>query len=154
MIAGVVAFAILIILLMIISGIITVTYSDPKTVISNAIKSANPSGESTTSEFVLKKDDSIDTSDLSAKTDIDASALFFVYGQFKNTDPIEIGNEGDYMKYTGATSRKMAARVICKQTTEALLNSLNRLGSAYTIQGPPESCEDSSTCCAIILLKK
>ncbi len=154
MIAGVVAFAILIILLIVIGGININPYSDPKTVISNAIKSADPSGESTTQEFFLSKDESIDTSDLASETDLDVGALFFVMGQFKDTDPLEVGDAGEYVKYTGATQRKMAAKVICKQTAEALSSSLERLGSTYNFSEPPESCADSSTCCAIVLLKK
>lgn len=155
MIAGVVAFAILIILLMVINGVGTNAYSDAKTVMSNALKTASPSGEALVGAFVLSKDESVDASDLSIKTDLDERSIYFALGQFDESDGVEVG-DGSYVMYKGLTERKMTAKAVCKQTAGALSLALERLneGSTTYDTGDPEShCEDVQPCCAIVLTR-
>jgi len=160
MIAGVVAFAILIILLMVIGGVGTSAYSDAKTVMANALKTASPSGEATVQDFVLKKDESVDTSDLSTKTDLDEKSIYFTMGQFEDTDGISVSDgssDGTSVHYTGLTQKKMSAKVICKQTTIALDDALLRLNkgsTSYNVGSDAESyCGQVQPCCAIVLTR-
>ena len=156
MIAGVVAFAILIILLMVIGGVGTNAYSDAKTVMANALKTASPSGEATIQDYVLNKDDSVDTADLSTKTDLDSKSIFFTMGQFSDSDGIAVG-DGTYVKYTGLTQKKMSGKVICKQTTDALDAALGRLNEGNTNyeigSGASSYCDQVQPCCAIVLTR-
>jgi len=160
MIAGVVAFAILIILLMVIGGVGTSAYSDAKTVMSNALKTASPSGEATVQDFVLNKGDSVDTADLSTKTDLDAKSIYFTMGQFVDTDSISVTDsqpDGSSVHYTGLTQKKMSAKVVCKQTTDALDAALERLntgGITYDVgNGASSYCDTVQPCCAIVLMR-
>jgi Na+-transporting methylmalonyl-CoA/oxaloacetate decarboxylase gamma subunit len=171
MIAGVVAFAILIILLMVVGGVGTTAYSDAKTVIANAVKTASPSGEATTQDFVLKKTEGVDVSDLAVKTDLDEKSMFFAYGIFGANDGLQIGNDsadsadsltiaGTYLKYTGATQKKLAAKVICKQTSASLSTALSRLNQGTETYNFPSAsdtdnglCEGAQPCCAIVLIR-
>jgi hypothetical protein len=123
--------------------------------LSYAVQSVSPSGEITTKTFVLQKDIAIDSPDLALNTDLDKESLIFVMGQFEDTDGIEVG-EGDFLKYSGTSPKKrLAAKVICKQTNEDLSNALSRLDSSkYDLGSSDSGCaEDGIVCCVIIPIK-
>jgi len=157
MIAGVVAFAILIILLMVIGNVGIGNYSDAKKVLGDAVKTAAPSGPATSQEFVIKKDEPITTSDLAVKTELDEKSMFFNYGQFDETrDSMSIGAEGDSLVYTGSTQKKLAAKVICAQTADDLVKKFALLEASttpYTLDDPTARCEKVQPCCGIILIR-
>ena len=155
MIAGVVAFAILMVLMTVINSIVVGNDADALTEISTAVETASPSGEVTTKTFVLQKDIAIDSPDLALNTDLDKESFIFVMGQFEDTDGIEVG-EGDFLKYSGTSPKKrLAAKVICKQTNEDLSNALSRLDSSkYDLGSSDSGCaEDGIVCCVIIPIK-
>ncbi len=127
---------------------------DAKNQISSALLNAMPLGETITEDFILKNDELIKTQDLAEQKNFSAGVLFFVRGQFKDSDPLEIGENGEYVKYTGATQRIIAAKVVCRRTVESLKEILSMLDGNYSVSDPPVTCKESSTCCAIVLLKR
>jgi hypothetical protein len=157
MIAGVVAFAILIILLMVIGGVGIGNYSDAKKVLGDAVKTAAPSGPATSQNFALRKDEPITTSDLAVTTELDAKSMFFNYGQFdESKDSLAIGSDGDSVVYTGATQKRLAAKILCAQTAEDLVKKFDLLSSSsaqYKLDDPTSKCEQMQPCCGIILIR-
>jgi hypothetical protein len=154
MIAGVVAFAILIVLFMVINGVSLTSTQDPKTVISNGISAISPSGTTTTQNFVIRKMERVDIVDFVTRTGLDSENMFFVKGKLCGNDFLDVGN-GAYVEYTGSTDLKARAKVVCKQTAELLNTSLDTYRDAeYDISVDPMSyCNDAQPCCAIILEK-
>ena len=154
MIAGVVAFAILVILLTILGPFPFTPTNNPVTEISNAIKTASPSGETTTSDFTLQKDQSVDNTDIAVKANLDKESIFFAVGLLGSDQSIMVdsSNGASYVKYTGTLSKKIAARVICKQTAAGLTDALARLGSEYQL-GDASFCGEATPCCAVVLIR-
>lgn len=160
MIAGVVAFAILIILLMVIGGVSLTSSQDAKTVMANAISSVSPSGTTTTSEFTLKRNEEIASEDLIEKTGLDAQSMFFAKGQFGENSAViveAVPEDGSFIRYTGSIDLKARAKVVCKQTYDQVDTALTRYssgtsGTAYTFDTTAEEyCGDYQPCCVIIL---
>jgi hypothetical protein len=153
MIAGVVAFAILMLLLQILPKDVTPN-NDPLTSISTAINSVQPSGEGKTSPFVLNTGTSIAVEDIASKTSMDKGSFIFTMGAFTSEDKIE--TDGTYLRYVGAQKEKtIAAMIICKETNQSLLDSLSRLDSKYDTTSASEGCpEDGLVCCVIIPVKQ
>jgi len=154
MIAGVVAFAILMVLMTVINSIVVGQDAEALTELATAVKNASPSGEETTKTFVLEKDTSIDWSDMANQTDLDKGSFIFTMGQLTDTDGIE--TDGTYLRYSGTSPKKrLMAKVICKQTNEDLANALDRLDSSkYDLGDAASGCEeDGIVCCVIIPMK-
>jgi len=156
MIAGVVAFAILIILLMVINNVNTGVTSNPKDAISTAVKTVGVSGQTTTNVFSFKNGQQVSADDISSQTGLDVGSLFFMTGQFGNDSTITIA-EGKSVLYTGSTEKKVQAIVNCKQNEGALANSISQLSSSSSFSNysfePAAACGDVSPCCAIILIR-
>lgn len=155
MIAGVVAFAILMVLMQVIGGVLTGQDTDALDALSDAVKSANPSGEQPVPNFVLKKGTAVDQSDLALATDLDASSFVFVASDAFSAEEIQVGSEGDYIKYVGSQQKKtIAALVICKPTQEQIDLALDRLSSdSISLEGSP-TCPTGLVCCVIIPKKR
>ncbi len=157
MIAGVVAFAILMVLMQVIGGVLTGQDTDALSAISDAVKSANPSGEQPVSNFVLKKGVSVDQSDLALATDLDAESFIFELGAFGSSSEIE--TDGTYIKYIGSQQKKkLAALVICKPTQEQVDAAVGRIQSGastsdYELNNYSGKCPEGLTCCVIIPTK-
>jgi hypothetical protein len=165
MIAGVVAFAILIVLLMVIGGVNPLgTSQDAKTTISNGIKSISPSGDTTTGVFELNSKSALTSDDLTEKTGLDARSIVFAVGQFgvgsnPNTQVVA-ADSGSGVQYTGSGTLRAKARVICKQTGAKLQAFLDDFvpTTAYAREVNPT---DSGACgeeeympCCIVLLER
>jgi len=157
MIAGVVAFAILIILLLILPPVDPIL-KDAKTVLMNGISSATPSGTVTTEAFAFKQNDLIETVDLLEQTGLDAKSIFFASGQFgagsSPNSSIEIGSNGTYVKYSGVNKLNAQAKVMCKQTAEQLDSSIAVAfsNSTYKVESNAvDACGDFMPCCVIVL---
>ncbi|MFA5126367.1 MAG: hypothetical protein WC462_05195 [archaeon] len=159
MIAGVVAFAILIILLTIVFKVDPDGgYSSARDVIGNSIKAASPSGQATIANFKLDKDGLIGVEDLAVKTSLDADSIFFLKGELGSNPAIEVSSSTpgkSYMKYSG-TGITMSAMVLCKSTASALDESLPLLGDKYdfTATTAMDYCGDATPCCAVILKRQ
>ena len=162
MIAGVVAFAILIVLLMVIGGVNPFgTTQDAKTVIANGISGLSPSGDASTGIFEIKSRTGITNEDLTGKTGLDAKSILFATGQFgagsnPNTSVKPVGEFGAGIQYTGSSSLKAQARIICKSTGAKLVAYMDTLEGMdkYLIDFPPtEQCgeEEFMPCCIVIL---
>jgi hypothetical protein len=159
MIAGVVAFAILIVLLMVINGVNPNTAQDVKTVIVNGIKGVSPSGDQTTGVFELKNN-GIDSSDLVDKTGLSKESMFFAKGQYGNNTSVVLADDMGGFRYTGTNSFRAQARIICKQTGQNLDEYLsNYLANDAKYQNDSslgggvgeQYCQSSEPCCIIIL---
>jgi len=158
MIAGVVAFAILMVLMQVIGGILTGQDTDALSALSDAVKSASPSGQAYAGSFVLQKDLAVRVTNLASETDLDPSSFIFVSGEFASDATIEIADEGKGITYTGSSpKKKIAAMVICEQTSQDMSDALDALsngtnGSKYdlTLNG---ECVDGIVCCVIIPTK-
>jgi len=151
MIAGVVAFAILMVLLPIIANIWNGTGADPIPSISDSIKTVGTSGTLSTVPFVLKKDLSISSTNLASKTDLDKESFIFTMGEFTSEDKIE--TDGTYLKYLGPNGEKtISAIVVCEQTNSDLATSLGRMeASKYDLSLASNGCaRDGLLCCVII----
>jgi hypothetical protein len=157
MIAGVVAFAILMVLMQVIGGVLTGQDTDALDALSDAVKSANPSGEQAVGNFVLKKGVSIDQSDLANATDLDLDSFIFEQGAFSDNE-ITVG-DGTYIRYIGSQQRlTLAATVICKPTPEQMEAAIDRLSddsstSDFTL-GNYSDCPEGLVCCVIIPKKR
>jgi hypothetical protein len=152
MIAGVVAFAILIVLLMVINGVGTIGGQDAKTVITDAIRSISPSGDTSTPEFYLGGSGGINgvTADDLSKTGLDPQSIQFSLGKYASSDSgLTLTSDPSGVRYNGSTKLKAKARVICKQTGEKLSTYLS---SNVSDAGDITVCgEEYQPCCAVIL---
>lgn len=171
MIAGVVAFAILMVLMQVIGGVLTGQDTDALSAISDAVKSANPSGEQPVANFVLKKGVSVDQSDLALATDLDADSFIFVLGAYGvDSGTNEIETDGTYLKYIGSQQKKkLAAIVVCKPTAAQVGSAVGRITAAtatstydFTTLSTEDGCVSDATtkccpeglvCCVIIPTK-
>lgn len=181
MIAGVVAFAILMVLMQIIGGVLTGQDTDALDSISSKIKAVQPSGQDNTGNFVLKKGVTIDATDLASKTDLDEGSFVFLENELVPEVEVSFTGEsiGDYIKYTGSQQKHtLSAFVICKPTAQQLENTLARFGDddrdieltgSFQSSSGVDSSSDSSLlrgadddsgcinglpCCAIIPMKR
>jgi len=161
MIAGVVAFAILMVLLQVIGGITKGTDSDALTAISNAVSSASPSGQAFATPFILKKDVAVMVTNLASKTDLDKDSFIFTKGEFvSDTDEIEVAEDGTWMKYTGAKpQKKISAVVVCEQTNSDLSTALDMIEASTPTKDVaiakilPGCKNDGIVCCVIVPTK-
>ncbi|MCX6803103.1 MAG: hypothetical protein NTY48_00870 [Candidatus Diapherotrites archaeon] len=159
MIAGIVAFAILMVLLTIIGRVGFDQTLSAKSAVEDGISQALPSSAVTTKNFVLKAGDELTSSDLTNKTNLDPSRIFFVKGQIGDS---EISVENNYSgSSTGGTNfmknikasgdLKARAKIICKATCSEVSDSLGRLGSKYSVgEFSPGSSEDNQSCCVVV----
>lgn len=164
MIAAVVAFAILIVLFMVLNQIGTPTGQDAKNVVANAIKSISPSGDVSTTEFELggSGSNSVSSSDLTDKTGLDEKSMFFAIGQFggsSSAGAVSVASDGSALLYNGTTKIRVKARVVCKQTGTALDSYISSSGlqskypSGFEKSGSDYCGEDNQPCCVVILIK-
>ncbi|MFA6268945.1 MAG: hypothetical protein WCW13_02435 [archaeon] len=162
LIAGVVAFAILIILLLILNGVIPPGGGDAKTAISNGISGIKPSGDTTTPVFDLSAKSTITSADLVTKTGLDEKSIVFAVGQFGvGSNPntaVTATNNGTGIQYNGTSSLRAQARIICKATGEKLKQFLDETISSdsYKIEVDPSSSdacgvEEAQPCCIVLL---
>jgi len=163
MIAGVVAFAILIVLLMVIGGVNPFgNTQDAKTVIANGIRSISPSGDTTTGVFEISRN-GITNDDLTDKTGLDAKSIVFDTGHFgagnSPNDSVIVPSSGSGVQYNGSNTLRAKARVICKQTGQKLADYLSEYvapSGKYALETDPisdEACgtEEYQPCCIILL---
>jgi hypothetical protein len=161
MIAGVVAFAILMVLMQVIGGILTDQDTNALDALSNSVKSANPSGEERVTNFVLRKGATIDNVDLAMSTDLDEASFVF----YTNDDLPEVeSDDGTYIRYTGSQQKLiLSAIIICKPTGTQLDTAIQRLQNEYSINtaftpvGNSDDsglCEAGLVCCGIVPLKR
>jgi len=170
MIAGVVAFAILMVLMQVIGGVLTGTDVAALSAISAAVSSASPSGQANAGSFILEKGLAIGVEDLASETDLDRESFIFTLGEFGVVDgstpdsSISIGSDpdvGTYLEYKGSQpKKKISAIVICKQTNEDLMDALGRIEaggkqdvSNVTTSSTPGCPNDGVVCCVIIPTK-
>jgi hypothetical protein len=163
MIAAVVAFAILIILLNMLNidffGCSNTGGMSFRDTISNSVKAAMPSGQTTTSNFCVTKDSITESTDLALKASVEPSSIFFLKGELKDNQSVIVDSStsgSSYFKYTASTNVKLKAMTMCKQTAAALDQSLTILGDKYDLSASTAEayCKESQPCCAIILLRQ
>ena len=167
MIAGVVAFAILIILLSVISGVLFSTSNDPVTAIGTTLKTVSPSGQGLTEKFQVKSNGTILATNFATKTDLDASSIKFFVGQLQSyttgSSLLTVGETGgtngtkvSYVTWKGAQALNARAQVICGATGEDAAVSLGLLDSTkydYSSSDLIAYCQDAKPCCAVVLDK-
>jgi len=156
MIAGIVAFAILMLLLTIIMKVDITNTGDAKSAIENGIASALPSSTVTTKNFTMKSGDEVTAEDLTNKTGLDASRIYFVSGQMKETD-VTIDNEGDAggaLVNARSGELKVRAKIICKATGASVAASLARLDDYTVDEFSADSCEENNQSCCVVVLEK
>ena len=172
MIAGVVAFAILIILLTVINGIGIDPSGNPKDAISTTLKQVMSGGSANTKNFSIDKDTQIFAADVATKASIDTESVFFFYGTLLSKKPTSDGGPGltvdktnstppvSYVSWTGSQSLKARAKVVCGATIDAAVQALSILGTQYNVGDSSdevnafkEYCATSQPCCAVILDK-
>lgn len=155
MIAGVVAFAILMVLMQVIGGVLTGQDTDALTALSGAVDNASPSGQSYSGSFVLQKDLAVRATNLANETDLDKESFIFVPGEFASDPTINVEN-GDHITYTSSTgalpTKKIAAIVICEQTNQDLADAISSMDSSkYDFTNADAGCaNDGIVCCVII----
>jgi hypothetical protein len=154
MIAGVVAFAILMVLMQVIGGVLTGTDVAALSAISAAVSSASPSGQASAGSFILEKQIEIGVEDLASETDLDRESFIFTMGEFTAADSID--TDGTYLKYSGSQpKKKISATIICKQTNADLEAALGRIDSSkQDVSLASSGCpNDGIVCCVIIPTK-
>lgn len=123
--------------------------------LSDAVKSANPSGEQIVQNFVLNKGTMVNQSDLFLATDLDASSFIFEQGAFDESE-IQVG-EGNYINYVGIEKKlTLSALVICKPTQQQIKDTIalnNSLFGTDFIFGNYINCPQDLICCVIIPMK-
>ncbi len=159
MIAGIVAFAILMLLLTIIMKVdIGGQGGNPKSVIENGISSALPSSTITTNNFTMKAGDEVTSEDLINKTGLDASRIYFVAGQMKlDTDVtiVELDDGGASLTNKRSGDLRVRAKVICKANGLSVAGALERLGDKYDVSSFSDSmCEEDNQSCCVVVLEK
>ncbi|MEI7960867.1 MAG: hypothetical protein WCI04_00880 [archaeon] len=162
MIAGVVAFAILIILLSVISGVMFSTNNDPLNAIGTTLKTVAPSGQTLTDKFQVKSGVTVRATNFATKTDLDASSIMFFKGMFEDNDLLKVdvsdgsnGTKVSYMSWTGSTALTARAQVICGATAAEAVSALELLDSSFNVNASDlgNYCGDAKPCCAIVLDK-
>ena len=154
MIAGVVAFAILMVLMQVIGGVLTGTDVAALSAISAAVSSASPSGQAAAGSFILEKGLDVAVEDLASETDLDKESFIFTAGEFDpNVDGVE--TDGTYLRYSGSQpKKKIAATIICKQTNDDLITALSRVSDKQDVSLAESGCvNDGIVCCVIIPTK-
>jgi len=125
--------------------------------ISTAIKIVGVSGQTTTNVFTFVNGAEISADDISSKTGLDVNSLFFMKGQYAADSTLSFAATGKSVVYTGQTAKKLQAIVNCKQTEQALADSLQALSTTPSFSGysfePKATCGDVQPCCAIILIR-
>ena len=121
--------------------------------ISDAVKSANPSGQVSAGPFVLPKSFEVSVVDLASKTDLDKESFVFTMGEFTDADKME--TDGTYLIYRGDSQViNMSAIVVCKQNKDDLLDALERLDSSYDLSLAYDGCPNNEIGCCVIIPTK
>ena len=157
MIAGVVAFAILMVLMQVIGGVLTGTDVAALSALSAAVSSANPSGQANAGSFILEREVGIGVEDLASETDLDRDSFIFTMGEFTDVDSIDVGTDGTYLRYNGSQpKKKISAIVICKQTTEDISAALDRMDPKYNVSSSSlgSRCANNGIVCCVIIPTK
>lgn len=159
MIAGVVAFAILIILLSVISGVIFNPTGNPKDAISTTLKTIGRSGSGLTDTFQIKSNTTLLASNFNDKTALDAQSIMFFSGQFKSNSLLTVdktSNGVSYVTWKGAQPLNARAQVICGATAQEASDAISILDSSkydYSSSDLMSYCGDAQPCCAVVLDK-
>ena len=165
LIAGVVAFAILIILLQIMGGLNFNPSGNAKDTITNAIKNAGMSGNATSANFQLAPNDQIVATNLADKTGYDPQSIMFCAGDKISLDSSKIGDKGlkvetltigdkpvSKVSWGGLTPLKAKAIVVCEVTNTSEAAIIDSYAS--NCSGISDYCNDSQPCCAVIIEKQ
>jgi hypothetical protein len=165
MISGVVAFAILIVLLIIIQGVILNPGGDLPSTVGNAISTAQPSQTTTTRVFEIKPNEIYLVSAFRDRAGIDPDSMYFARGEFSEDKYPDLvvdqtsESKYSYIKWNGTNNLRAKALVVCQQTAKELVEALDIVkgdNDNLIIDEPtdPETyCESARPCCAIILIR-
>jgi hypothetical protein len=130
-----------------------------KASIENGIASALPSSMVTIRECILATKDAITSDELTNKTGLEASRIYFVYGELKSTDVLikNTLNFGGTLTNIHASPIRLKAKVICKATGEQAETALAKLSESGTYNVSDFNsiycAEDTQSCCVIVLEK-
>ncbi|MFA5930773.1 MAG: hypothetical protein WC821_00510 [archaeon] len=160
MIAGVVAFAILIVLLTVISGFGFNPQNNPKDAIIQGLKTAGISGSTTTQVFSMEPGQTLLATNFAAALGYDVESVYFCKSE-KVTNASLTVNEADVsgdagtnistVKWSGATKQKFLARVVCETTADLIDSAADAVSAGCEdIAG---YCLESQPCCAVIFEK-
>ncbi len=167
MISGVVAFAILIVLLIIIQGVILNPGGDLPSTVGNAISTAQPSQTTTTRVFEINPNEIYLVSAFRDRAGIDPDSMYFVRGEFgaDNYEDLIIDKTDtsgySYLTWKGTNKLRAKALVVCQQTAPELDEALsivsgNNDNISDGISDPTDAqeyCGSARPCCAIVLLR-
>lgn len=158
MIAGVVAFAILIVLLTVINQFIFNPQGNSKDAISQALKTAGVSGTVSTQVFEMAPGDSISATNFQSATGYDYQSVFFCKNE-KLDDSGTVGSKLEIItddgpstiSWQGVSKQKFKAKVVCESTNE-LIESATTVVKG-NCSGVAEYCGESQPCCAVVFEK-
>lgn len=164
MIAGVVAFAILIILLSVVSGVLFNPTNNPRDSISTALKTVGRSAQTVTDTFQIKPNTTIFATNFYDKTGLEATSVKFFAGQFGSNNMLKVDEELNMsdearissVTWNGSQALNAKALVLCEVTNEQAANSISKLDSdkyEYNSDELAEYCDDAQPCCAVVLAK-
>ena len=166
MISGVVAFAILIVLLIIIQGVIVNPGGDLPSTVGNAISTAQPSQTTTTRVFEINPNEIYLVTAFRDRAGIDPDSMYFVRGEFSEENYADLiidvtpdDKEYSYLQWKGTNRLRAKAMVVCQQTATDLDTTLGIVasGNENLIIDQPKTgqdyCGTARPCCAIILLR-
>ena len=157
MIAGVVAFAILMVLMQVIGGVLTGQEVEASKALSDAIKATSGSNQKVVGNFVIKKDESVTNVALAALTDYDPEQIVFEQGNTSDTE-IVVSND-DFtrsMKYVGShNSGTFSAIVVCMPNMDYMADIMNDFEEdSYDVGEYNDNCPEGMVCCAVIARKR
>ena len=164
MIAGVVAFAILIVLLTVINGFIFNPQGNAKDSISQTLKGMGISGADTTQSFQMNAGDVLFATNFQSATGYDYQSIYFCVSDKLATatssklvvnQPTD-GTTASSIKWTGVTKQNFKAKVVCEATSDLINASVDEFTTnACTPGGDASSsyCGTSQPCCAVIFEK-
>jgi len=126
--------------------------SDPQDALQEAITAAVPSGEATSSIFILTKSTILDMGQFNSETGLYSTSMFFlVMKRYEEDSNLVVTNYGKTLEYLGQSQGIMLnARVVCNQTKEGLKKVLDW---NFNLSIPSDVCDNGmiTSCCAIIM---
>lgn len=163
MIAGVVAFAILMVLMQVIGGVGTGTAQDAETALSDAIDATSGYSQKVANNFVIEKGAPVSNVSLALSTDYDPEQILFMDTAIEGITVTGDGDTGETvfrsLAYTGVRNNiTISALVICMTNQEYMEKALGELDGdslGVTLDSAIySSCPANMTCCVIIPKKK
>lgn len=152
MIAGVVAFAILIVLMTVIGGLNFNPSADPIKAISDVLKNNGTSGSGITQQFELKPGTQIFSTNFQERTGLEAASILFCKKSDLSGNSSVVAESGR-LTYSGKTSLQAKAEVFCEATADQAKTTLD----SFEVDGtcdPSSYCGDAQPCCVVLVRKK